>query len=511
MSRCFLFFVCVISIAQDRVVPHVTPTANFVTHILLLNLGEQSEYYAILPYRSSGAFALPLGLAKEGTLQPGEMLEQSVDEFFGVSDVSHFTIQAADSVSASVTYAANDEAASPANVPAQALQSTQWVLFSGNWDQTYDALAVLNMGNNDAEINIDKLDTNGTLVETHQIASSLAPMAKTLYVHSQHFAPGDGYYYRIRSTDVCAVVALRGDGPSTFLWQNLVIPDDVEAAAPDLVVSQVSVNNSSPSPGGSFVVTARVANTGAGDAKTTVLNFYRSENAVITEADSKIGAVAVDLAAGDSISIQRTVNAPSTVGTYWIGACLSSVEGESQTGNNCSAGVQITVSDTESGEDRVEKMRGHWDFTETIGSTEFEDAYHIHTVRYVQDQMTWYFFGTDNFGNEDVAGTYTDNPNEYAMLDLGITFDHFYVFELNGDNISGCYYLAYHDGTFSNCYELVGRRTSAKRRLSQTDALNLHMNRLVAGQEKRGWVPPEHRAQIGKLRQRLQSQQASEE
>ena len=36
-------------------------------------------------------------------------------------------------------------------------------------------------------------------------------------------------------------------------------------------------------------------------------------------------------------------NAPSTPGTYYYGACVDAVTGESDTTNNCSGSVSVTV------------------------------------------------------------------------------------------------------------------------------------------------------------------------
>ena len=38
------------------------------------------------------------------------------------------------------------------------------------------------------------------------------------------------------------------------------------------------------------------------------------------------------------------VSAPATDGTYYVGACVDAVSGESNMENQCSSGVQITVS-----------------------------------------------------------------------------------------------------------------------------------------------------------------------
>ena len=49
------------------------------------------------------------------------------------------------------------------------------------------------------------------------------------------------------------------------------------------------------------------------------------------------------LSAGDTSAESISLNAPSDAGTYYYGACVESVSGESNTGNNCSSGVGITV------------------------------------------------------------------------------------------------------------------------------------------------------------------------
>ena len=49
------------------------------------------------------------------------------------------------------------------------------------------------------------------------------------------------------------------------------------------------------------------------------------------------------LSAGGTSAESISLNAPSDAGTYYYGACVESVSGESNTGNNCSSGVSITV------------------------------------------------------------------------------------------------------------------------------------------------------------------------
>ncbi len=50
------------------------------------------------------------------------------------------------------------------------------------------------------------------------------------------------------------------------------------------------------------------------------------------------------LSASLTSSKSNRITAPDSGGTYYYGACVDSVSGESNTGNNCSSGVAVTVS-----------------------------------------------------------------------------------------------------------------------------------------------------------------------
>ena len=52
------------------------------------------------------------------------------------------------------------------------------------------------------------------------------------------------------------------------------------------------------------------------------------------------------LSFGTNSSLSIDLTAPAVAGTYYYGACVDSVSGESNTQNNCSAGVEVTVEDT---------------------------------------------------------------------------------------------------------------------------------------------------------------------
>jgi hypothetical protein len=114
---------------------------------------------------------------------------------------------------------------------------------------------------------------------------------------------------------------------------------------PDLVVDSPSVSDSALVPDQPFTVSATVRNQGTGLSSSTTLRYYRSTDSTISTGDTQIGTDAVSsLSAGSTSPESATVAAPSSDGTYWIGACVDGVSGESSTSNNCSTGVEVMVS-----------------------------------------------------------------------------------------------------------------------------------------------------------------------
>ncbi len=115
-------------------------------------------------------------------------------------------------------------------------------------------------------------------------------------------------------------------------------------ASADLTVETPSVNNNSPAAGSSFTLSATVRNTGNGSSAASTLRYYRSSNATISWRDTEVGTDAVGRLAASAASAESIgLTAPSGTGTYYYGACVDAVSGESDTGNNCSAAVTVTV------------------------------------------------------------------------------------------------------------------------------------------------------------------------
>ena len=132
-------------------------------------------------------------------------------------------------------------------------------------------------------------------------------------------------------TIACIALASCGRGPG--------------GGQPDLAVESAAVSDRRPAAGASFTLSATVRNTGGGNAAATTLRVYRSGDATVTRSDTEVGTGTVaELAAAGIVTVPVELTAPSA-GTYHYAACVDAVDGESDTGNNCSAAVPVTVAE----------------------------------------------------------------------------------------------------------------------------------------------------------------------
>ena len=127
-------------------------------------------------------------------------------------------------------------------------------------------------------------------------------------------------------------------------WLIERVGDSVSGNVPDLAVGSPTVSDASPDAGASFTLRATVSNAGDGRSAATTLRYYRSSDATISASDTAVGTDAVGALAASGTSAESvSLTAPSSAGTYYYGVCVDAVAGESDTANNCSAAVTVTV------------------------------------------------------------------------------------------------------------------------------------------------------------------------
>ena len=181
---------------------------------------------------------------------------------------------------------------------------------------------------------ITKSDTEEGSVEVAALAAA-GTTTKEMDVTAPS-SPGTYYY------GAC-VDAVSGESDTT---NNCSTSVELTVAQPkaDLVVGEPSVDVVEPAAGTSFTLSATVENEGGAAAAAATLRYYRSAAATITMSDTEVGTDAIaGLAASASSRQSLELTAPSAPGTYYYGACVDAVTGESDTTNNCSSSVQVTV------------------------------------------------------------------------------------------------------------------------------------------------------------------------
>ena len=149
--------------------------------------------------------------------------------------------------------------------------------------------------------------------------------------------PGTYYY------GAC-VDAVTGEADTTNNCSAAVTVTVGAAPAPDLVVDAPTVSDNAPDAGERFTLSATVHNQGDGDAGASTLRYYQSTDSTITTSDTGVGTDSVfRLDASESGAESITLTAPSTAGTYYYGACVDALSDESDTTNNCSVAIAVTV------------------------------------------------------------------------------------------------------------------------------------------------------------------------
>ena len=163
-------------------------------------------------------------------------------------------------------------------------------------------------------------------------------------------APGtpDRYYYGALLPSNIHPTDYTRDLPSDAHENDLASQERVTVTtAPDFIVASISSDTSVLDPGEAFSLEITVRNQGIGEPENnTTLRYYRSSNAAISSNDTEVGTASLYRGNLDTNGTEResiSLTAPNEPGVYYYGACVDGVEHESNTRNNCSSAIAITV------------------------------------------------------------------------------------------------------------------------------------------------------------------------
>ena len=122
---------------------------------------------------------------------------------------------------------------------------------------------------------------------------------------------------------------------------------------PDLMIfdSSLTVDKTIVKSGETFQVNARVWNRGRAVSSAATLRYFLSaDDTISSEEDTEVDSTRVNPLSGRGATssrrradISKTLTAPDTPGIYYYGVCVDAVADESNTSNNCSEAIRITV------------------------------------------------------------------------------------------------------------------------------------------------------------------------
>ncbi len=118
----------------------------------------------------------------------------------------------------------------------------------------------------------------------------------------------------------------------------------METKVPDLLVESVRLEKNRVDPGEKFRLNAVVKNQGEVGSSATPLRYYQSTDATISDTDTEVYATILPMiAAGAKGEPSIKLTAPDAPGTYYYGVGVEGVADESDTTNNYSIGIAVTV------------------------------------------------------------------------------------------------------------------------------------------------------------------------
>ena len=239
---------------------------------------------------------------------------------------SDFVIAADANLRLSVTVRNSGNQPSPANTSFVLYRSDDGALGSGDTAVGTYAVGVVEAGN-------DKVISDDITTPT----LSTDPARPTNFIVAGEFADDD-VDDDFRGVEVYSTDGIAINNGAAIGGSKIV--DDIEY---DWSASGVAVSKASVLTGESVTFSVKVTNNGF-RAPSASLRFYRSVDADISSGDdTPVGTVSVRALATGAISNESvSVTVPSAAGTYYYGACVAGA-GDSDTSNDCSAGVQVVV------------------------------------------------------------------------------------------------------------------------------------------------------------------------
>lgn len=205
-----------------RLITHLASAdGSFQNTIRLANPTEE-DHVLTLGFRDGAGVLLS---SYSELLPAGTTVNRSLDQM-DVANPAYAVVTGHPEALASVLFEAKTVAGDAAQIRASNASAHSWLLVGGDRDLTYDGVAVVNRGDQDADVTVEHRDGAWNLIQTYTIPRQVAPGGKELLVLNDLFTytPGDSLV--VRAAQPLSLTALRGDMASTYIWESRAEPLD---------------------------------------------------------------------------------------------------------------------------------------------------------------------------------------------------------------------------------------------------------------------------------------------
>ncbi len=221
--------------------------------------------------------------------------------------------------------------------PGDTVRATFTIRNSGG--TTSAATTVRAFSSNDSTISTSDNELSGTLSLRALAASE---ELRVRFSMSLSYSISSGTFYLGLCVDPVAREADTTNNCSRSVRVAVTVSD-----GPDLVFTAVSPRTQTVPRGDTVRATFTIRNIGTVASAATTVRGYISSNSTISTSDTEIGSgISIDpIAAGttDNLRVRWLLSSTAPLTTVYWGLCVDPVAGESDTSNNCSAPVQLTI------------------------------------------------------------------------------------------------------------------------------------------------------------------------
>ncbi len=223
ITFCGILLICTVSrvsVAQLRLIPHLTnQSGGFESEIILVNASSAPQGYHLQGFDSEGVLQSSI----TRTLSPFQSISGTDLALFG-TQLSHVQVSEGTQIAASVRFRASRDGTGSAHVHESSRQSDRWRIYPGENSVTWDGIAMVNTGDNPGMVSVSQIGASGQVVNGPiVIATAMPVMGKRLYLFEADFPSVDQTVFEITANVPLAVLALRGNLGSDYIWENQAI------------------------------------------------------------------------------------------------------------------------------------------------------------------------------------------------------------------------------------------------------------------------------------------------